>query len=138
MFAVEIYAAVRQFVFVEGKSRRETARVFVLSRDTISKMCRYSAPPGYVRSKAPERPKLAPLAPVIDAILEADKTAAAEAKAYGEADFRTAADRTRLCRRLHGCEGLRGGCRASRRARSLCHSPIRRALPRSISANASA
>jgi len=69
MFAVEIYAAVRRFVFVEGKSRREAARVFGLSRDTISKMCRYSAPPGYVRSKAPERPKLGPLVPVIDAIL---------------------------------------------------------------------
>src|ERR1700738_1689938 len=75
MFAVEIYAAVRRFVFIEGKSRREAARVFGLSRDTISKMCRYSAPPGYVRSKAPERPKLGPLVPVIDAILEADKTA---------------------------------------------------------------
>lgn len=75
MFAVEIYAAVRRFVFVKGKSRREAARVFGLSRDTISKMCRYSAPPGYVRSKAPERPKLGPLVPVIDAILEADKTA---------------------------------------------------------------
>src|ERR1700675_3883722 len=58
MFAVEIYAAVRRFVFVEGKSRREAARVFGLSRETIAKMCRYSAPPGYVRSKAPERPKL--------------------------------------------------------------------------------
>jgi transposase len=75
MFAVEIYAAVRRFVFVEGKSRREAARVFGLSRDTISKMCRYSAPPGYLRSKAPERLKLGPLVPVIDAILEADKTA---------------------------------------------------------------
>jgi transposase len=75
MFAVETYAAVRRFVFVEGKSRREAARIFGLSRDTISKMCRYSAPPGYVRSKPPERPKLGPLVPVIDAILEADKTA---------------------------------------------------------------
>src|SRR6202142_3132540 len=75
MFAVEIYAAVRRFVFLEGKSQREAARVFGLSRDTISKMCRYSAPPGYVRSKAPERPKLGLLVPVIDAIMEADKTA---------------------------------------------------------------
>jgi hypothetical protein len=75
MFAVETYAAVRRFVFVEGKSRREAARVFGLSRETIAKMCRYSAPPGYVRSKAPERPKRGPLVPVIDAILEADKTA---------------------------------------------------------------
>ena len=38
-------------------------------------MCRYSAPPGYVRTKEPEKPKLGPLVPVIDAILEADKTA---------------------------------------------------------------
>ena len=78
MFAVEIYAAVRRFVFVEGKSRREAAKVFGLSRDTISKMCRYSAPPGYVRSKPPERPKLGALVPVIDAILEQDKTAPAK------------------------------------------------------------
>jgi len=57
------------------KSRREAARVFGLSRDTVAKMCRYSAPPGYVRSKQPERPKLGSLVPVIEAILEADKTA---------------------------------------------------------------
>ena len=75
MFAVEIYAAVRRFVFIEGKSRREAARVFGLSRDTVAKMCRYSAPPGYVRTKAPERPKLGPLLPVIDAILDTDKMA---------------------------------------------------------------
>jgi transposase len=75
MFAVEVYAAVRQFVFVEGRSRREAARVFGLSRDTITKMCRFSAPPGYVRTKPPGRPKLGPLIPVIDAILAADITA---------------------------------------------------------------
>jgi transposase len=75
MFAVEIYAAVRKFVFIEGNSRREAARVFGLSRDTIAKMCRYSAPPGYVRSKPPVRPKLGPLVPVIDAILASDKSA---------------------------------------------------------------
>jgi transposase len=72
MYAVEIYAAVRQFVFVEGRSRREAASVFGLSRDTISKMCRFSTPPGYVRSKPPGKPKLGALIPVIDAILAAD------------------------------------------------------------------
>lgn len=75
MFAVETYAAVRRFVFIEGNSRRDAVRVFGLSRDTVAKMCRYSAPPGYVRTKAPERPKLGPLIPVIDAILDTDKTA---------------------------------------------------------------
>jgi len=75
MYWVETYAAVRQFVFVEGRSRREAASVFGLSRDTISKMCRFSAPPGYVRSKPPGKPKLGLLLPVIDAILAADVTA---------------------------------------------------------------
>jgi hypothetical protein len=51
MFAVEVYAAVRHFVFIEGSSRREAARVFGLSRETVSKMCRFSLPPGYTRTK---------------------------------------------------------------------------------------
>src|ERR1700726_4597534 len=130
MFAVEIYAAVRRFVFIEGKSRREAARVFGLSRDTIAKMCRYSAPPGYVRSKAPERPKLGPLVPVIDAILEADKTAPPKQRHTAKADFQTAADRTRLRWRLCG--------RLARTRRFSSRSPIRPAMRRSISANASA
>jgi transposase len=75
MYAVEDYAAIRQFVFVEGKSRREAARVFGLHRETVSKICRFSVPPGYVRQKPPEKPKLGPVTPVIDAILAADVTA---------------------------------------------------------------
>lgn len=72
---METFASVRQFVFVEGKSRREAARFFGLSRDTVARMCRHSAPPGYQRTKPSEKPKLGPLLPVIDAILEADKVA---------------------------------------------------------------
>ena len=75
MFAVEVYAAVRHFVFIEGNSRREAARVFGLSRETVSKMCRFSLPPGYTRTKLVKKPKLGTLLPVIDAILEADGTA---------------------------------------------------------------
>ena len=78
MFVVETYAAVRQFVFLQGHSRREAARVFGLSRDTIAKMCRYSAPLGYVRTRPADKPKLGPLLPVIEAILEADRTAPAK------------------------------------------------------------
>ena len=74
MFAVEVYAAVRHFVFVEGHSRREAARVFGLSRETVLKMCRFSLPPGYTRTRPVAKPKLGPLLPVIDAILEADRT----------------------------------------------------------------
>jgi transposase len=61
MFGVDNYAAVRRFVFVEGHSRREAARVFGLSRETVLKMCRFSLPPGYTR-------------PVIDTILDTDRT----------------------------------------------------------------
>ena len=75
MYAVEKYAAVRQYVFVEGKSRREAARFFGLSRDTVARMCQYPEPPGYQRTKPPKKPKLGPLLPLIDAILKGDKTA---------------------------------------------------------------
>src|SRR5665213_3579276 len=75
MFVVEVYAAVRRFVFVDGNSRREAARVFGLSRETVLKMCRFSLPPGYTRTRPVTKPKLGPLLPVIDAILEADRTA---------------------------------------------------------------
>ncbi len=75
MFVVEVYAAVRHFVFIDGNSRREAARIFGLSRETVAKMCRFSLPPGYVRTKPVEKPKLGALLPVIDAILEADRLA---------------------------------------------------------------
>ena len=75
MFQVEVYAAVRRYVLLEGHSRREAAGVFGLSRDTIAKMCRFSVPPGYQRTKPPEKPKLGPLTPVIDTIMAADRSA---------------------------------------------------------------
>ena len=51
MFAVEV-AAVRQFVFNEGKSRREAARVFGLNRETIAKMCWFSPAAGVYANEA--------------------------------------------------------------------------------------
>ena len=137
MFAVEIYAAVRKFIFIEGNSRREAARVFGVSRDTIAKMCRYSAPPGYVRSKAPERPKLGPLVPVIDAILEADKTAPPKQRHTAKRIF----ERLRIEHNfLGGYTVVKDYVRLAQpgRVRSSCRLPIRLATRRSISANASA
>lgn len=75
MYAVEVYARVRQLVFIDGLSRREVASRLGLSRDVVNKMCRFSVPPGYVRTKPVPRPVLGPLLSVIDAILEADATA---------------------------------------------------------------
>jgi hypothetical protein len=62
-------------VFVDGNSRREAARVFGLNRETVLKMCRFSLPPGYTRTKPVEKPKLEPLLPVIDSILQVDQSA---------------------------------------------------------------
>ena len=45
MFAVEVYAAVWRFVFVDGRSRREAARVIGMSRQKMLKFCRLSLPP---------------------------------------------------------------------------------------------
>jgi hypothetical protein len=75
MFAAESYAAVRSFVFVESHSRRQAAIVFRLNRETVARMCSFSLPPGYTRTKPVAKPKLGALIPVIDAILEADKAA---------------------------------------------------------------
>ncbi|WP_327691461.1 hypothetical protein [Aurantimonas sp. C2-4-R8] len=45
---MEVYAAVRHFVFVEGNSRRDAAQVFGLSRRRrFSKMCQFPLPRGY-------------------------------------------------------------------------------------------
>ena len=58
MKIVELYLRVRQSVFVEGRSRRETARLFGIARKTVDKMCAFSAPPGYRRRSPAARPKL--------------------------------------------------------------------------------
>lgn len=99
MFAVEKYAAVRDFVLVQGNSRREAARVFGISRDSVAKMCTYSAPPGYRRSQPPKRPKLDPFIPIIDAILKADREAPKKQRHTGK----------RIFERLRDEHGFKGG-----------------------------
>src|SRR5271168_940443 len=73
MFGVELYGRVRRSVLVEGRSQREVAREFGISRKTIQKMLRYAVPPGYQRQQPVKRPKLGPWLGVIDAILEDDR-----------------------------------------------------------------
>lgn len=144
MYAVESYAAVRRFVFVEGKSQREAARVFGLSRETVAKMCQFSLPPGYTRTKPVGKPKLGPLLPVIDAILEADRTAPVKQRHTAKRIFERLRDEhgfcggytvvkdyVRLCRIMSGYAGRAG-------ARRLCRWRTRPAMRRSILAKRSA
>lgn len=78
MKPVDIYLLVRQSVFIEGRSRRETARIFGIARQTVDKMCAFSVPPGYRRNSPPARPKLDGFTGVIDQILVDDTTAQAK------------------------------------------------------------
>ena len=73
MYTVEIYARVRRAVYVEGMSERQVAREFGLARESVRKMLKYSAPPGYRRQQPARKPKLDPWVGVIDAILEEDR-----------------------------------------------------------------
>src|ERR1700730_4955437 len=73
MFRVEIYGRVRRAVLVEGRSQREVAREFGISRKTVQKMLRYAVPPGYQRQQPVKRPKLGPWLGVIDAMQEEDQ-----------------------------------------------------------------
>ena len=71
---VELYGWVRYAVQIEGLSERAAARRFGIDPRTVSKMMKFSVPPGYVRKKAPTKPKLDPFIPVIDGILRDDKS----------------------------------------------------------------
>ena len=73
MKAVELYARVRHAVLIEGISARAAAVRFGINARTVSKMLKFSVPPGYMRSKPPIRPKLDAFVGIIDAILAADK-----------------------------------------------------------------
>ena len=107
VYRVELYAAVRRAVYVEGISQREASKRFGMARKTVHKMLGYSVPPGYQRKQPVKRPKLEAFLGVIDQILEEDKQQIRKQRHTAEADFRTAEARTWLYRRLHGREGLR-------------------------------
>jgi len=67
------YIRVRQMREIEGRSLREIARQTGWHRDTIKRILKQGAPPGYQRQEAPRRPVLGPFIPIIDQILKHDK-----------------------------------------------------------------
>jgi transposase len=73
VYQVELYAAVRRPVYVEGISEREASKRFGIARRTVHKMLDYSLPPGYQRKQPVKRPKLDLYLGVINQILEDDK-----------------------------------------------------------------
>jgi hypothetical protein len=71
---VELYGRVRYAVQIEGLSHRAAARRFGIDPRTVAKMMKFTAPPGYVRTKPPAKPKLDPFIAMIDRILLDDKS----------------------------------------------------------------
>jgi transposase len=74
MYSVELYSRVRRACHVDGMNKSAAARLFGIHRKTVAKILEHSVPPGYRRSKPPVRPKLDPFIPIIDQILEDDKS----------------------------------------------------------------
>jgi transposase len=72
---MENWAEIRRRVLVDGLSKRAACRAYDLHWDTLKKILDHPEPPGYRRTAPRPRPKLDPLLPVIDQILEADKKA---------------------------------------------------------------
>src|SRR5580700_8294398 len=96
MKGVELYGQVRRAVYVEGLSRRETARRFGIDPRTVAKMLAFSVPPGYRRRRPPARPKLDRFTGIIDGILTQDEGRPRKQAEYLEADLRAASRRARL------------------------------------------
>jgi len=71
---VELYGRVRYAVRIEGLSERAAARRFGIDPRTVSKMLKFSVPPGYRRTKLPVRPKLDPFVAIIERILGDDRS----------------------------------------------------------------
>ena len=53
MYSLDLYRRVRCACHVEGKSSWQAEWVFGLHRETVSKMLRFSVPPGDLRSQPP-------------------------------------------------------------------------------------
>ena len=75
MLTVDHFEIIRRKVLVDGQSQRETASELGHSRKTVAKALVHPTPPGYRRSKPRKSPVMDPVRSIIEAWLEADKTA---------------------------------------------------------------
>lgn len=75
MYGLEIYHRVRRAVLRDGMSEREASRVFGVDRGTVSKMLRFSEPPGYRRTSPRPRSLMDAHADFVDEILTSEREA---------------------------------------------------------------
>src|SRR5262245_60876617 len=72
---MERWAEIRRNVLTGAMSKREACRHYDIHWLTLQKILAHEEPPGYRRTRPPRRPKIDPVLPVIQAILDADKSA---------------------------------------------------------------
>jgi len=72
---MEQWTEIRRRVLVEDLSRREACKIYNLHWKTLQKMLSHAEPPGYRRVKPVRRPKIEPFLPIIQQILESDRSA---------------------------------------------------------------
>ena len=72
---MELWTEIRRQVLTGQMSRREACRRHGLHWQTLKKILTHDEPPGYRRTKPPRRPKIDPFRSIIQAILDADRTA---------------------------------------------------------------
>ena len=126
---MELYAAVRRSVYVEGLSERAAARRFGLARETVRKMLRYRRPPGYRRAQPVRRPKLDAFTGIIDQILREDQSRPKKAPAHGHADRRALTRGVRVHGRRHDRASLRARAAAGRAGDVRAAGPSARRRP---------
>jgi hypothetical protein len=71
---MEDWNAIRRRVLVDGQSKRSVCRELSLHWDTLQKILSHSEPPGYRMKQPRAKRMLEPFAPVIEQILQADRT----------------------------------------------------------------
>src|SRR5262249_8561617 len=72
---MERRAEIRRNVLTGAMSKREACRHYDIHWLTLKKILAHEEPPGYRRARPPRRPKIDPVLPIIQAILDADVTA---------------------------------------------------------------
>ena len=81
------WTEIRRKVLVEGVSKRSIIRDYGIGGRTLKRILAHSEPPGYHAGAPRPKPKLDRLLPVIDEILEADKTAPPKQRHTGRRIF---------------------------------------------------
>jgi len=72
---MELWSEIRRKVLVEGVSKREICRDYMMGWRTVDKILEHAEPPGYRSRVRRAQPKLGPFIGLIDEMLEADRDA---------------------------------------------------------------